>query len=115
MNARLLSAGPMPPPPLPMWQPTQLKALKAFMPRCAAAGSPPGILILGLTEIAPGTMVLIGTSSQPPRSSAGVASLPFSASCWAPLVETPETASKKTACAISVALLPTQERTSCRM
>src|SRR6187200_3451203 len=62
IKARLESAGPMPPPPLSAWQPTQLKLAKYFMPRAAAAeSSATGFFMFGARSTSPGRILVIGT------------------------------------------------------
>src|ERR1700752_3045172 len=64
MNGRSLSAGPLPPPPLGAWQPTQFMLWKACMPRSIAAGSlAAGVLICGGKVAPPGKIELTGTCS----------------------------------------------------
>src|SRR5579885_1219125 len=61
----LLRAGPIPPPPLLMWQPTQLNLLKYSMPRCAELGSPAiGFCGIGPVDTAPGKLRTNGTLSR---------------------------------------------------
>src|SRR5690348_7943655 len=59
----LLSAGPIPPPPFAAWQPTQLKLLKYFIPRCAALASFATGFSMSGTLTPPGVMFTSGTVS----------------------------------------------------
>src|ERR1700745_2068872 len=62
IKARLESAGPMPPPPLSAWQPTQLKLANYVMPRAAAAeSSATGFVIFGAKSMSPGRILVTGT------------------------------------------------------
>src|SRR6187200_1132321 len=62
IKARLESAGPIPPPPLSAWQPTQLKLAKYFIPRAAAAeSSATGFFMFGARSTSPGRILVTGT------------------------------------------------------
>src|SRR5260221_11503235 len=64
MNEPSLSDGPIPPPPLGAWQPTQFMLSKACMPRSIAAGTPAaGFLISAGKDAPPGKSGLTGTCS----------------------------------------------------